>query len=194
VIDAIPFNAAIMTEVGVTVSINSDSDEHARRLNTEAGKSMKYGGMDPHEALKLVTLNPAIQLGVADRVGSLAAGKDADLAIWSGNPLSYYSRCESTWVDGREYFSLERDRELRAEAERERHRILQKLMRSEKPERGGRGGDRGPRADPTDPAALHHFEELEALWRAGVDPELAQPGDCGCGHLFWHEALSTSDR
>jgi len=194
VIDAIPFNAAIMTDVGVTVSINSDSDEHARRLNTEAGKSLKYGGMDPHEALKLVTLNPAIQLGIADRVGSLAAGKDADLAIWSGNPLSYFSRCESTWVDGREYFSLERDRELRAEAERERNRILQKLMRSETSERGGRGGRRAPLEDPTDPAAARHREELEALWRAGVDPELAQPGDCGCGHLFWHEALSTSDR
>ncbi|MEM7165806.1 MAG: amidohydrolase family protein [Planctomycetota bacterium] len=128
VIDAIPYNAAIMHEVGVCVSINSDSSEHARRLNTEAAKAVKYGGLDPHAALQLVTLNPAKQLGVANRIGSLEVGKDADVVVWSGDPLSYYSRCERTFVDGREYYSLERDRELRANASRERDRLVQKLL------------------------------------------------------------------
>jgi N-acetylglucosamine-6-phosphate deacetylase len=188
VIDAIPHNAAIMSEVGVCVSINSDSSEHARRLNTEAGKAVKYGGMDPHEALKLVTLNPAIQLGVADRIGSLEVGKDADFVVWSGDPLSYASRCESTWIDGREYFSLERDAELRAQAESERQRILQKLMREES---GGRGGGRGGRRggpeliDRPTWTDRGHVEELEELYRAGLDPTLPRPGDCGCGASTW---------
>lgn len=127
VIDAIPFNAALMTDVGVNVSINSDSSEHARRLNTEAAKSMRYGGLDAAEALKLVTINPAQQLGVGDRIGSLEQGKQADFAIWSASPMSYSSRCESTWIDGAEYYSLERDAAARTRAQAERSRILQKL-------------------------------------------------------------------
>lgn len=132
VIDAIPFNGAIMHEVGVVVSFNSDSSELARRLNTEAGKAVKYGGVKPSEALKFVTINPAIQLGIEARVGSLEQGKDADVAIWSGDPLSYRSRCEATYIDGCEYFTLARDRELRTIAAVQRNRLLQAALAAKK--------------------------------------------------------------
>ncbi|HEB54176.1 MAG TPA: hypothetical protein ENI87_13065 [bacterium] len=125
VYDAIPHNGAILHERGVVVSFNSDSNEHARRLNTEAGKAVKYGGVPEAEALQFVTRNPAIQLGVFNRTGSLTHGKDADLVLWSDHPLRYAAICERTWVDGRLLFSLERDRELRAAIGAERHRLLQ---------------------------------------------------------------------
>ncbi len=128
VYDAIPQSPAIMHEVGVNVSINSDSNEHARRLNTEAGKSVKHGGVNPHEALRFVTANPAIQLGIYQRTGSLTVGKDADLAMWSANPLSYVARCEATWVDGRRMFSLQSDQEGRTRIAAERQRLLQKAL------------------------------------------------------------------
>jgi N-acetylglucosamine-6-phosphate deacetylase len=128
VIDAIPYAGAIMHEVGVTVSFNSDDNELARRMNTEAAKAVKYGGVDRAEALKFVTLNPAIQLGIEDHVGSLEVGKDADFVVWSGDPLSTLSRCERTFIDGREYFSIERDAELRAIAKSERNRLMQKVL------------------------------------------------------------------
>ena len=99
VYDAIPYNGALMHDADVVVSFNSDSDELARRLNTEAAKAVKYGGVTQEEALKFVTLNPAKQLRIDKRVGSLEPGKDADFVIWSGNPLSTYSICEQTWID-----------------------------------------------------------------------------------------------
>ena len=136
--DAIPYNGAIMHDAGVVVSFNSDSGELARRLNTEAGKAYKYGKVPPAEALKFVTLNPAIQLGIEDRVGSLEIGKDGDFAIWSGDPLSYRSKCEATYIEGRAYFTLERDSQLRAEARSERQRLLQKALSAQ----GGSGGGR----------------------------------------------------
>lgn len=126
--DAVPYNGAIMTRAGVLSSFNSDSDELARRLNTEAAKAVKYGGLSETEALKLVTINPARQLGVAARIGSLEAGKDADFVVWSGSPLSNYSRAEQTWIEGRRYFSLARDAQLRETAERERQRLLAKAL------------------------------------------------------------------
>ncbi len=137
VYDAIPDNGAILHEQGVVVSFNSDSNEHARRLNTEAGKAVKYGNVEPAEALCFVTRNPAIQLGIFDRTGSLTAGKDADLALWSGNPLSYLSRCEATWVDGRLLFSLDGDRIAREAIAAERKRLIQKALASGK--RSGKG-------------------------------------------------------
>ncbi len=126
--DAIPYNASLMHEVGVVVSLNSDSNELARRLNTEAAKAVQYGGMDETEALKLVTLNPARQMGIDARVGSLEAGKDADFVLWSGPPLSGFSRAEQTWIDGRRYF--ERESHVREEqaALAERERLLQKAL------------------------------------------------------------------
>jgi len=126
--DAVPYNGVIMTRAGVLSSFNSDSDELARRLNTEAAKAVKYGGLSESEALKLVTINPARQLGVEQRVGSLEPGKDADFVIWSGPPLSGYSRAEQTWIDGRRSYSLARDTELRQAAERERQRLLAKAL------------------------------------------------------------------
>lgn len=145
VYDAIPDNGAILHEYGVNVSFNSDSNEHARRLNTEAGKAVKYGGVAEHEALKFVTGNPAIQLGIFERTGSLTRGKDADIALWSSHPLSYAARCEATWVDGRLMFSLARDAELRSGIQKERQRLLQLAI-----DKAGKGGRTAREGDPSD--------------------------------------------
>lgn len=130
VYDAIPENGAILHEVGVNVSFNSDSNEHARRLNTEAGKAVRYGGVAPAEALKFVTANPAFQLGVEASIGSLERGKDADVAIWSGDPLSYASVCEQTWIDGRLRFSRADDLRRREAVASERQRLLALALRA----------------------------------------------------------------
>jgi imidazolonepropionase-like amidohydrolase len=102
--DAIPHNMAIMSARGVTVSVNSDSGERVRRLYQEAAMGMKYGNMSETEALKMVTLNPARQLGVDSRVGTIEVGKDADLAVFNGHPFAPASRVEKTLVDGKVYF------------------------------------------------------------------------------------------
>ncbi len=145
VYDAIPSNGAIMHDVGVVVSFNSDSDELARRMNAEAGKAVKYGRVPPAEAFKFVSLNPARQLKIDSMTGSIEKGKDADLVLWSGDPLSPTSRCERTFVDGRELFSLEQDAAHRARIAAERARLLQKIMADEPrkggPSAGSRGGD-----------------------------------------------------
>jgi imidazolonepropionase-like amidohydrolase len=130
--DAIPYNAAIMHKAGVVVTLNSDSNELARRLNKEAAKAVKYGGVSEIEALKFVTLNAAKQFEIDDRVGSLEAGKDADFVIWSGHPLSTYTICEQTWIDGRRYFDLEEDRVMRKQVEKERMMLIQKLLKPKK--------------------------------------------------------------
>ena len=126
--DAIPYNAAIMTKVGLNVCINSDDAEQARRLNQEAAKSVKYGGLTEDEAFRMVTLNPAKALHVADRVGSIKEGKDADLVLWSDNPLSIYARAEKTIVDGIVYYDMDRDAQLRKYIASERNRLIQKLI------------------------------------------------------------------
>ena len=127
VVDAIPHNGAIMWDRGVVVSFNSDSDELSRRMNTEAAKAVRYGGVPEDEALKFVTLNPAIQLGIDEWVGSLEAGKDADFVVWSGHPLSTYTVCEQTWIDGRKYFDLEDDRQAREDLDAERLALMEKV-------------------------------------------------------------------
>ena len=104
VIDAIPYNGSLMRERGVVVSFNSDSADLSRRLYTEAAKAVKYGGTSETEALKFVTINPAIQLHVDQRVGSLEVGKDADFVIWSKSPLDSSTVCLETWIDGKKYF------------------------------------------------------------------------------------------
>ena len=124
--DAIPYNAALMTERGVVVSINSDDAEEARHLNQEAAKSMKYGGLSANDALKLVTLNPAIQLGIDDRVGSLDVGKDADIAIFNHDPLSVYAVVQKTLIDGQIYFDRQTDISSRAALEKEKQALLDK--------------------------------------------------------------------
>lgn len=128
VIDAIPYNARLMQQVGVNVAINSDDAEMARRLNQEAAKAVKYGGMSEEEALKLVTLNPAKMLHVADKVGSIKAGKDADVVLWSDHPLSIYARPLYTIVDGVVYFDREKDAQLRKAVASERNRIIRKMV------------------------------------------------------------------
>ena len=129
VIDAIPYSGTLMHDVGVSVSFNSDSDELARWLNTEAAKAVKYGGMSEEDALDLVTINPAQQLKVDKWVGSLEVGKEADFAIWSHHPLSTMAVCEQTWIEGRQYFSLERDRELQQRDEALRQDLIQQILR-----------------------------------------------------------------
>ena len=121
--DAIPHNAALMTERGVLVSINSDSGEEMRHLNQEAAKCIRWGGMSHNEALRLVTLNPAIQLGIDDRVGSLEVGKDADMVLYDGDPLSVFSVVQKTFVDGDLYFDIEADRERQAKIDEIKARL-----------------------------------------------------------------------
>ena len=132
--DAIPYNAALMTQRGVVVSINSDSPEEARHLNQEAGKAMKWGGLDETAALSLVTINPAKQLRIDNRVGSIEVGKDADLVIWENHPLSSYAKTLTTLVDGRVVFDIERDRERQQQIEQEKEQLKGKL--GESSERG----------------------------------------------------------
>ncbi len=128
VYDAIPHNGALMEKVGVVTSFNSDSDELARRLNLEAAKAVKYGGLSEEEALKLVTINPAKQLRIDKYVGSLEPGKHADFVIWSGNPLSTYTICEQTWIEGRKYFDRNEDLKMREEIKKQRTFIIQKIL------------------------------------------------------------------
>ena len=123
--DAIPYNAAILTRAGVVVSMNSDSDERARRLNIEAAKAMHWGDLTEEQALKLVTLNPAIQLGIQDRVGSIDVGKDADVAIWNAHPFSVYARVDTTFVDGEVFFDRQQDLARRPELAKERASLEQ---------------------------------------------------------------------
>jgi len=123
--DAIPHNGAVLWEQGITVAFNSDDAEMARRLNQEAAKAVKYGGVPEEEALKFVTLNPAKLLHIDDRVGSLTVGKDADFVIWTDHPLSIYAKSKFTYIDGICYYSLERDLELRDFINAERNRLIQ---------------------------------------------------------------------
>ncbi|MEL7474579.1 MAG: amidohydrolase family protein, partial [Planctomycetota bacterium] len=194
--DAIPYAGPLQSEAGVLTSYNSDDDGLARRMNGEAAKALKYGatattnGIDPAEALKFVTLNPAIQLGIESRVGSLEVGKDADFAIWSGDPLSAFSRCEATFIDGAQYFSLDQDNADRERIAQERSRLIQKLIakKNKEPNDDGETDIEGEKADLVDPGAgLHRYARvalrehfLEQL-RAGNDPTLPSCGDCGCG-------------
>lgn len=126
--DAMAYNAALMYKMGLNVCINSDDAEMARRLNQEAGKTVKYGGVPEEDALKMVTLNPAKALHVEDRVGSLKAGKDADVVIWSDHPLSIYAKPEKTIVDGIVYFDRDKDAEQRKKIAAERFRLVSKLQ------------------------------------------------------------------
>jgi imidazolonepropionase-like amidohydrolase len=139
VYDAIPYNGTLMHDVGVVVSFNSDSGELARRMNLEAAKAVKYGGVPEEEALKFVTINAAIQLGSDHRVGSLEAGKDGDFAVWSGSPLSTYSKCEQTWIEGRKYFDIGDDLAMRQAVAAERARLVQKIMVGDDDKSGDKG-------------------------------------------------------
>jgi imidazolonepropionase-like amidohydrolase len=135
--DAIPHNAALMVKRGVLVSVNSDSAEHARRLNTEAAKSIHWGGLTDDEAFALVTINPAKQLRIDHRVGSLEAGKDADLVVWNKHPLSTYAIADRVYIDGTLYYDrLAEDRRL-TDARQEKSRLA-----------ASEGQQRSPTAEP----------------------------------------------
>ena len=134
--DAIPYNAAIMASQGVTVAINSDDGEMSRRLNQEAAKGVKYGGMTEEEAWKMVTINPAKLLHLDARVGSIKEGKDADLVLWTDHPLSVYAKAEKTMIEGTVYFDLEADKAKRLAIKNERNKLM-KMMMNEKD-----GGDK----------------------------------------------------
>jgi imidazolonepropionase-like amidohydrolase len=122
--DAIPHNAALMVKKGVLVSVNSDSAEHARRLNTEAAKAMHWGGLSEDEALALVTINPAKQLRLETRIGSLEVGKDADFVIWNRHPLSSYAIVERTYIDGIAYYDRAAEERKLTELQKEKTTLL----------------------------------------------------------------------
>lgn len=181
VIDGIPHNGALMTRAGVVSSFNSDSDEMARRLNMEAAKALRHGGLSDEEAWKLVTLNPAIQLGIAERVGAIKPGLDADLVLWSAHPLSNYARAETTWIDGRRYFDRSEDAELQAQILAERERLLAlaaaERRKSQSMTAEAKAEDEKPvRIDPallrlvqSDVRWLSHFGALRGLYHDGSD-------------------------
>ncbi len=198
VYDAIPHNGAILERTGVVTSFNSDSDEVVRRLNTEAAKAVRYGGLSPHEALKLVTLNPAKQLRIDEHMGSLEVGKDGDFVIWSGDPLSVYTRADETWIDGIRRFSRVEDATLAESVRVERERLLAKALdvrdedkakakkereksdtESERMDDAKAPPKRGLLARMLDTRENWYFEVL----RRGGDPTAARPGDCGCGAI-----------
>ncbi|HTQ87707.1 MAG TPA: amidohydrolase family protein [Candidatus Solibacter sp.] len=154
--EAIPYNAAIMAKRGVIVSINSDDANEARHLNQEAAKTMKYGGLTEDEALRLVTINPAIQLGIDKRVGSIEQGKDADLVIFNHNPLSVYAVAQKVFIDGHLYFDREKDLAQRAENAKERKALIEKEKKAGEAEK--KAGETKPGAEKK-PAAPAGKEE-----------------------------------
>jgi len=127
--DAIPYNAAIMHNAGVTVAINSDDREMSRRLNQEAAKTVKYGGISELEAWKMVTINPAKLLHIDDRVGSIKVGKDADVVLWSDHPLSIYAKAEKTIIEGKIYFDIKDDESKRASIKLEKAKLINLMLK-----------------------------------------------------------------
>ena len=128
--DAIPYNAAILNDVGVVTAINSDDAEMSRRLNQEAAKAVKYGGVSEEEAWKMVTLNPAKLLHIDDKVGSIKVGKDADLVLWSDHPLSIYAKAEQTLIEGVRYFDIDQDQQHREKIKAERNSLIQMMLKA----------------------------------------------------------------
>jgi hypothetical protein len=146
--DAIPYNAALMHSRGVVVSLNSDSEELARRLYLEAAKAMKYGGVSEEEALRMVTLNAAIQLGIEKRVGSIDVGKDADLVIFSAHPFSVYTIPETTIIEGEIYFDRNKDIQMREQLKKEKEDLIKRereQQRGTRPSRSDRPDEPSPR-------------------------------------------------
>jgi N-acetylglucosamine-6-phosphate deacetylase len=206
VMDAIPWNGQMLWKAGVVTSFNSDSDELARRMNTEAAKAVRYGGMPREEAIKFVTINPARQLRIDGMTGSLEPGKDADFAVWSQDPLSVYANCLQTWVDGVRRFDVAEDARM-AERDAKTRTALVELALSEWGRDGnvdggagtgrgrrGRGADGGPPGTEP-PVDLPRSQGLLARMlatrtgylmdqvRSGIDPDAVRPGECGCDRL-----------
>ncbi|MBC7863338.1 MAG: amidohydrolase family protein, partial [Bacteroidia bacterium] len=132
VMDAIPYNSALLMKMGIVTAVNSDDAEMGRRLNQEAAKAIKYGGLSEEEALKLCTLNPAKMLHLDSKMGSIKAGKEADLVLWTDNPLSVYAKADKTIIDGIIYYDAKEDSIAREEIKKERARIINKMMLAKK--------------------------------------------------------------
>ena len=130
--DAIPYNAAILTQQGVVTAINSDDAEMGRRLNQEAAKIVKYGGVSEIEALKMITINPAKMLHIDTQTGSITTGKDADLVLWSGHPLSIYSHPKMVMIEGAIFFSTDKNKALLKQNQAERQRLILAMMKAKK--------------------------------------------------------------
>ncbi|AKS42325.1 amidohydrolase [Wenzhouxiangella marina] len=173
--DAIAFNPALMNESGVLTGLHSDDSELARRMNLEAAKAVRYGGVDEHEALMMITANPARQLGIGDRTGRLAEGLDADLVLWNGHPLSVYSRVEQTWVDGRRYFDREADQRMREALAAEREQLMALVLA----EGEASDSDEGASTDADDAPELLAQHPAHASYLTGYRPsELAYDEFC----------------
>ena len=161
-----------MHDQGVLTSVNSDSNDLARRLNTEAAKSMKYSGLSAEEALKLVTINPAKQLRVDSKVGSLEVGKDADFVIWSGNPLSNYASVNQTWIDGRKYFDRAEDAAAQKNFAAQRDILIQKAINERIKDLGKKDSDEKKGAIEKDakppPGDLEREHELVGVYSHGA--------------------------
>ncbi|GAA4106678.1 amidohydrolase family protein [Aquimarina addita] len=154
--DAIPYNAAIMHNQGVTVAINSDDPEMSRRLNQEAAKSVKYGGISEEDAWKFVTLNPAKLLHIDTRVGSIKVGKDADLVLWSDHPLSIYTKAEKTMIEGAIYFDIEKDKAMRTAMASEKNELSTMMLKAK---------NKGLKTQPAKKKEKQHFhcETVETI-------------------------------
>jgi len=208
VMDAIPWNGQMLWKAGVVTSFNSDSDELARRMNTEATKAVKYGGVPREEAIKFVTINPARQLRIDAMTGSLEPGKDADFAVWSADPLSTYATCLETWVDGVRRFDRAEDARMRARDAQTRAALVELAAGDWGKDGGGdaggagrgrrgRGADPGgapgaPGAPPVDSIRSGSLlarmlgtrdDYLMEQVRSGMDPWSVRPGECGCDRI-----------
>ena len=171
--DAIPHNMCVMMEAGVLTSINSDSNDLQRRMNTEAAKSVRYCGMDENDALRMITLYPAQQLEIDEYVGSITVGKHADLVFWNTHPLSAYAQVQQTWIEGRKYFDREADIAAREAVANERQALIQKVLGAgDEAHRGTRNGYR--QEQPT-----WHCEDNHDVW-------LDWLGDHHHGHSHSH--------
>ncbi len=163
-IDGIGHNPALMHESGVVTGLHSDNPELARRMNLEAAKAVRYGQVDPHDALKMITAWPADQLGIGHRTGRLAADMDADFVIWNGHPLSVQSRVEQTWVDGRRYFDREADQRMRERLEAERAELIAMVL-DDSDNGNGNGNDDTESSEP-ERRRVHSFAAHLTGYRA----------------------------
>ena len=174
---ATPWNAALMTRKGVLVSINSDSAEHSRRLNTEAAKSIKWGGLSDDEALALVTVNPARQLQVADRVGSIEPGKDADLVVWNRHPLSSYAVADRVYIDGALYYDRSKEDARVADLASRKAALVQAekdaAARDKKDDKKDDSKPETPEVPPTTSATNGHQGPTATRRSAPEEPEAA---------------------
>ncbi|MEZ6242782.1 MAG: amidohydrolase family protein [Phycisphaerales bacterium] len=199
--DAIPYAGPLETEVGVLTSYNSDDDDLARRLNLEAAKAVKYSGgkITPEQALRFVTINPAIQLAIDDRVGSIEVGKDADLVLWNAPPLSTTAKAASVWIDGRLYFSLDEDKAARRHIASERERLVAKLLADDMPSADKDKGDERPtgrRGRNMVDSPPRHTLLAGYIQDALEHAAHPQQGECGCNTLIptiYFEKLEMND-